>query len=65
MGQDTLDALMRISVEEPESTSFPFTRAVKLWAEKKDRRYKVTVTGLGIPPLCYGYALDGEIPRLG
>lgn len=43
MGQVTLDCLMRIAIEGPDIGSFPFTKAVKHWASKKERRYRVKV----------------------
>ena len=41
MGEDTLDYLLRINIAGPPIEQFPFGKAVKLWSEKKDRRYKV------------------------
>ncbi len=41
MGEDTLDYLLRINIAGPPIEQFPFGKAVKLWPEKKDRRYKV------------------------
>jgi hypothetical protein len=41
MGEDTLDCLLRIIIEGPSLESFPFERAVRLWAQKKERRYKI------------------------
>lgn len=43
MGENTLDSLLRITLEGPPLEEFPYRRAVKLWAEKKERRYKVKV----------------------
>lgn len=39
--EDTLDCLMRISINGPPPDKFPYIKAVKVWSEKKDRRYKV------------------------
>lgn len=41
MGEDSLDYLMRISINGPPCDKFPFDEAVKVWAEKKERRYKI------------------------
>ena len=41
MSENTLDCLMRISLEGPPLEKFPYERAVKLWASKKNRRYQV------------------------
>ena len=41
MGEDTLDCLLRISVEGPPLEEYPFVKAVRIWANKKERRYKV------------------------
>ena len=41
MGESTLDFLLRIRTEGPPIGEYPFENAVKLWAQKKDRRYKI------------------------
>ena len=41
MKEDTLDCLLRIAISGPEPHEFPYIDAVKLWASKKERRYKV------------------------
>ena len=41
MSEVTLDSLMRTSLEGPPVDQFPYEKAVKLWANKKTRRYKV------------------------
>ena len=38
MNEQTLDSIMRIVIEGPTLKEFPFEEAVKLWAEKKNRR---------------------------
>ena len=44
MREDTLDSIMRITLEGPSIEQFPFHTAVRLWASKKDRRYRVKLT---------------------
>ena len=41
MREDTLEKLMRISINGPPPENFPHVEAVKLWAQKRERRYKV------------------------
>lgn len=44
LSEDSLDCLMRISINGPPSEEFPYSKAVKLWAQKKNRRYNVRLT---------------------
>lgn len=41
MGEDTLECLMRITISGPAPENYPFLDAVKLWAAKKERRYRL------------------------
>ena len=41
MGEDTLDGLMRLSINGPAPEKFPYEKAVQHWVSKKERRYKV------------------------
>ncbi len=41
MGEGTLDYMLRIIIKEASLEEFNFERAVKLWAQKKNRRYKI------------------------
>ena len=41
MSQPTLDGLMRLVIEGPSVGEFPFDRAVKMWANQKNRRLKL------------------------
>ena len=38
MNENTLNSLLRIAIEGPPISNFPFTDAVQLWATKKNRR---------------------------
>ena len=38
---ETLDSLLRISVEGPDLDSFDFNKAATLWASQRNRRLKV------------------------
>ena len=40
MNERTLDSIIRIVVEGPPIKEFPFTEAVRLWAQRKKRRLK-------------------------
>ena len=40
MKTQTLDCLMRISIEGPELESYGFQKAVSTWGKKKNRRIK-------------------------
>ena len=41
MGEGSLDSLMRISINGPPCNVFNYSKAIKLWVERKERRYKV------------------------
>ena len=38
-----LDCLLRLNINGPPPEKFPYAEAVKLWAQKKERRYRVTL----------------------